>query len=490
MLALLVYSRWLLAPDYLVTFDAINFALSIRDFNPALHQPQPPGYPLFVGLLKLLSFIPDVEALFLTAAILVSAAALILVWKLGDLMMGKSWGGVAALLLVFNPPFWLSSLTNPVRLSMAMGAAAIALCAWLAVERRSPLWIVLAAVAAGLAAGFRPLTPVRMAPLLIWAAWRIGIGWKPAALAVLGFCLAVSSWLSVLLSEVGGPRHFLEMLSGYTGQQIAPASLLFGAGFHAVVDMTWKVLVWSCLGVLSWVWAVPLLRGAAPSRDGLQWRFLAMWLIPGLLFHAAFHVADPDHTVGTVVATCLAGALVLKRATASARFSLRTAAIALAVLLNVFLFLKPISKTARASTYRPVQWLDSYITDVIRGVNKLSRLGPVTVIYRESVTGWRQLSYYDPGVHIMVLRPLKSGVEVRHIRGTQMATQTVPVNAVPRPACGIIAWVDPAVRPVGKTPIHFAGSHISYSREAPRSEFDFRQYHFIPGNEACDGTAP
>src|SRR5258708_39237398 len=49
--ALLVFTRWLVAPHQLFYFDSANFALSLTEFNPALHQPQPPGHPVFVGLI-------------------------------------------------------------------------------------------------------------------------------------------------------------------------------------------------------------------------------------------------------------------------------------------------------------------------------------------------------------------------------------------------------------------------------------------------------
>jgi hypothetical protein len=85
----LFISQWALAPRYLITFDEINFALAVRDFNPALHQPQPPGYPLFVALLKLMAvFLPKIETVFLAAGLIASGIALVFVWKLGEAIGG------------------------------------------------------------------------------------------------------------------------------------------------------------------------------------------------------------------------------------------------------------------------------------------------------------------------------------------------------------------------------------------------------------------
>src|ERR1041385_8119738 len=39
----------LLAPS-LEDIDSINFALGLHHFDPALHQPHPPGYPVYIAL--------------------------------------------------------------------------------------------------------------------------------------------------------------------------------------------------------------------------------------------------------------------------------------------------------------------------------------------------------------------------------------------------------------------------------------------------------
>src|SRR5436305_1894026 len=41
---------WL--PRTLEDLDSINFALGVRDFDVARHQPHPPGYPIFIALAK------------------------------------------------------------------------------------------------------------------------------------------------------------------------------------------------------------------------------------------------------------------------------------------------------------------------------------------------------------------------------------------------------------------------------------------------------
>src|SRR5262249_29180883 len=158
--------------------------LAVERFNPMWHQPQPPGYPLFVALLKVLSVVaPTIETAFFIAALVMSAAALALVWRLCEMVGGPGRGIIAALLLVFTRAFWLAALTNPVRLCSAAGAAAVVLCVWRACRGDSRRWLPAAAGALGLSAGFRPSLALLMAPLIIWAAFRIRVRWRVAALS-------------------------------------------------------------------------------------------------------------------------------------------------------------------------------------------------------------------------------------------------------------------------------------------------------------------
>jgi hypothetical protein len=46
-------SHAFLLPSSLEDIDSINFALGLRDFNPAEHQPHPPGYPIYIAAGKL-----------------------------------------------------------------------------------------------------------------------------------------------------------------------------------------------------------------------------------------------------------------------------------------------------------------------------------------------------------------------------------------------------------------------------------------------------
>jgi hypothetical protein len=166
-LALLTVTRWPLAPKYLYYFDSVNFALALEHFNPALHQPQPPGYPLFVGFARLLHlFVKRPEDVFLLSGILSASGAVLLTWVLGERMFSGSAGILAAALLLMNPVFWLAGLSNQIRLFLALGGVSVALLAWRALQDSSRAgWLYAAFGALGVAAGFRPAASVLLLPL-------------------------------------------------------------------------------------------------------------------------------------------------------------------------------------------------------------------------------------------------------------------------------------------------------------------------------------
>jgi hypothetical protein len=108
--ASVVASRAIYAPKFLVNFDATNFALAIREFNPGIHQPQPPGYPVFVLLLKALDLLlHDARLDLLVAGVIGSIAAVLLLWALANAMYGETVGYLSALVLAAQPLFWYAA---------------------------------------------------------------------------------------------------------------------------------------------------------------------------------------------------------------------------------------------------------------------------------------------------------------------------------------------------------------------------------------------
>ena len=73
MLALLLLTRIPAMASYM-TVDNVNLAFSLENFDPRIHQPQPPGYPFFVGFARIVNFLfRDPERTFYAISLLLSA---------------------------------------------------------------------------------------------------------------------------------------------------------------------------------------------------------------------------------------------------------------------------------------------------------------------------------------------------------------------------------------------------------------------------------
>src|SRR5262245_38025942 len=127
---LLLLTRIPAASQYL-SVDNINLALAMEHFDPRMHQPQPPGYPFFVGFSRIVNLaFHNAERSFLWISLVVSALCLPLTAALGKRMFDRWVGQAAALLLLLNPVFWYSGVEGPLRPNLALFSLLTAYCSW------------------------------------------------------------------------------------------------------------------------------------------------------------------------------------------------------------------------------------------------------------------------------------------------------------------------------------------------------------------------
>ena len=172
-----------LAPS-LEDIDSINFALGLREFDVARHQPHPPGYPVFIALGRASLAAIDLaapgldrvraEALALAlwsalagALAIVAAHALYRALAAAGGTAGRdgSAGPIATVLLALAPSFWLSGLrpmSDLAGLAFALGAQAM-----MVAGLHAPRFLVPASIVAALAIGVRVQTVWLTAPLLV-----------------------------------------------------------------------------------------------------------------------------------------------------------------------------------------------------------------------------------------------------------------------------------------------------------------------------------
>jgi hypothetical protein len=430
-------TRWLAAPKYLYYFDSANFALSLEHFDPALHQPQPPGYPLFVGLIRVIHLIvQSPERVLLIAGVLGSCVATLLLYWMTAGLFGRAPGILSAALLASNPVFWFGGVTNQIRVFIAVSVAGVGLAAWRALQGpHRARWLCATFAVLGIAAGFRPAEATLLLPLAAWVWWRNG----PSLRRLLpGLCLCATAlpWLFVTLQIVGGPWRMLAIMRDYTNSQFQGTSWFYGASFEAAWRMLRLAMAWHLYGSIAWIWVVFFVRRRVPTplrRD--QAVFLALAFSPCFLFSGFIHIGDPDQALGSISVLCAVGGAVLSAFLDRIGVGRVFAAAVLVLAGNCALFFAPPYHAARAASYEFVRGIDRMISSAIDTLSDLRRDGPLTIVHWGSPVSSRQIEYYFPDDYVDVL---PGGPEGRAPNETPMVFYHHETLPLPAGASGLI----------------------------------------------------
>jgi hypothetical protein len=89
-------SRWPYRARMLYNWDAVQFALALREFDVAKHQPHPPGYFLYVALARLLNAsLGDPTLVYVALAMLFSAGSTFVLYALARRLYDRATALVA-----------------------------------------------------------------------------------------------------------------------------------------------------------------------------------------------------------------------------------------------------------------------------------------------------------------------------------------------------------------------------------------------------------
>lgn len=315
---------------FLDDIDAINFAMGLREYDIAKHQPHPPGYPIFILLGKISLMFASVLPGAGRPGAALEAGALAFWGILGGAVSAVSLASLftrvedeerralaAMLLTLVCPLFWFTAsraLSDMpgfacVLASQALAAAAFARQRGWSARARSEgqgsivaaevvstgRLIVLSALIAGLAIGVRSQTLWLTLPVI--AVVIVDRAGRAAAGALLGaglsFTIGVLAWVIPMIVATGGPARYLQALGSQGAQDFEGVDMLvtsaqpvrrlilnllqtFAAPWVSL-PLAAVVLAFAAIGVLV------MLRG---SRRGLT--LLGAMTAPYALFHLAF----------------------------------------------------------------------------------------------------------------------------------------------------------------------------------------------------------
>ena len=340
-------SRWPYRARMLYNWDAVQFALALREFDIAKHQPHPPGYVLYVGLGRLVNAtLGDPTQAYVTLAMVFSAATTFTVYWLARALYDRVTAAAAGALLAVSPLFWFYGSVGLTYAGEAFGASLMALLAYRTLAGSVP-HLYVGAVCLGLAGGLRQSVLVLLFPLCAACAMR-GVRSRArltAAAAIL--VAAVLAWFLPLVWLAGGWTAYLRASTELYGSTLVPTSLLGGD-----LETTFRQARYVLESVLVGLGPLAIALGALPfyaRRRGWATRewFLVTWVAPPLAFYTLVHFGQAGYVLtilpalvillsGAVVELVTAGAERLRRP--QWRWALTLAAVAPLLLINTGFF--------------------------------------------------------------------------------------------------------------------------------------------------------
>jgi len=297
-------------PPTLEDLDSINFALGVRHFDVATHQPHPPGYPVFIAMGKASTAAlraagiasPESRGLAIWSAICGAALIVPLFTLFLALDGSERRAGWAAVVAALSPLFWFTALrplSDTAGLAAAVAAQALTASAIAGLAR--PHALVQAAFIAGLAIGIRSQTLLLTLPLL-----AVALAWRPLAwtlrdrLAVAAaFAIGVVSWGVPLIVASGGLSSYVSALGSQAGEDLSGVVMLWNMR-HSGTGQVARVAVDALVHSFLWPWGHPIagslvLAAAVVGFGRVVFKapraaaLVVVAFLPYAVFHLLFH---------------------------------------------------------------------------------------------------------------------------------------------------------------------------------------------------------
>lgn len=269
-----VCTTWPVVSHGPVDWDSAQYLLGLEHFSVNMHQPHPPGYPLFILTGKLLSLLVSQYTSLLIINMLFSVAAIfglyVLVWQIWR----QRWlATTLALAFMVNPIFWYyRSLANTYTIDAAVSIW-LALLTYLFLRSLTTApnvqYLYASALLLGVGSGFRPSVLVLLLPLLILQ-WVYYPDRRDRLVSAAVLLVAVASWLVPLVIISGGvPAYWQASLQLYS-KAATGGSWLFGASWFDAITQLRHFAV-TVLVSLNWL-ALPIIITVVLFVRDIRWR--------------------------------------------------------------------------------------------------------------------------------------------------------------------------------------------------------------------------
>ncbi|MCO4744912.1 MAG: hypothetical protein KC912_08985 [Proteobacteria bacterium] len=296
LLVVVIAARVAVAPAELFEWDSANYALGMRDFNVFEHQPHPPGYPLFVALLKLASVLFPGTGAFVAVNALMTAGVLACAGFLVRPFLGRG-DAFFALAVACCPLFWMHGAASTAYVAEAM--CSIGVAASCVAVLRGQLPLVWAAAVWALLLGIRPNGALTLTPLMAFTIWRRPAGWMGG---LASFTVVSAGWFFPMIAESGGVHAFREATAALSAWQFRAGSALSGDGRAGWRNL--RSLSMYLADALNFALLLPLVSLPSWARRSafapVTLGFFVAWLGPPTAYYVLHHLPKSGYALTVI----------------------------------------------------------------------------------------------------------------------------------------------------------------------------------------------
>ncbi len=402
-----------LTSEIALDVDPINLVYGMREFNPAHHAPHPPGYLVYVWMLRGLHALVGGDPLGTVQLLarLLSTLTIPLVYGAVKILRPQdaaTWA-FAAILTAFQPFLLFHAVDGQTHTSEAF-AAAFLLVAVLCYRRRPSIqWAVALGVLLAVGSALRPSFIVAGIGPIVWA---IGFRRLPHLVAAGATSIVGAfAWLLPTVRASGGLELWRAandaLVQGVFLRVNSPLSSDSIDGF--VLYSAASTTLWLSLLLVPAALAMLARRGSAKLSDAPydEARAVALWTVaPTALFYLATFISEPGYLLGAMPSVV---ALTVVAASGIPNFARRRLAFMMVAVAQLVILMLP-SAPPRA----PIGKIPSIPELVSReaiyraGLARIGEKVPwdARVLYvtdYPDVTFSRQLPVHHPGLHSIII---------------------------------------------------------------------------------------
>jgi hypothetical protein len=294
--ALVFFSRIPFAGQYLFHSDSTRFALAMEHFDVSQMRPQAPGYILYVGVAKLVDFFLRDAAKSLVAISMISNALTVcILYFLALKMFGRSSALISAVLLATSPLFWYNGDMALAYALEGLLATSFAYACYMLVCEANIRTALAAAVLLAAATGTRQNVVILLAPLWIFALWKMPFRRVLASVLVFGICCL--AWFVPLVILSGGLKSYLQTLNAqYQAVIVEPLPFLEQMAIRTGI-LARFIFYSFVLGLAPLVYFIGRFFDIAAIHGDVRVRFILLWMLPAVCFYVLITIWNPGQVI-------------------------------------------------------------------------------------------------------------------------------------------------------------------------------------------------